>query len=44
MTAVVDLGNISNQLVVDGQMYGGLAQGIGLALSEDYEDIKNTPP
>ena len=40
MTAVVDLGNISNQLVVDGQMYGGMAQGIGLALTEDYEDIK----
>ncbi|MFA6809877.1 MAG: molybdopterin-dependent aldehyde oxidoreductase [Desulfoplanes sp.] len=40
MTAVADLGNISNQLVVDGQMYGGMAQGIGLALTEDYEDIK----
>ena len=40
LTAVADLGNICNQLVVDGQMYGGLAQGVGLALSEDFEDIK----
>ncbi|MCH4238396.1 MAG: molybdopterin-dependent oxidoreductase, partial [Clostridium tyrobutyricum] len=31
---------IINRLIVDGQMYGGLAQGIGLALSEDFEDIK----
>ena len=40
MTAVADLGKINNKLAVDGQMYGGLAQGIGLALTEDYEDIK----
>jgi aldehyde oxidoreductase len=40
MTAVADVGSINNKLVVDGQMYGGLAQGIGLALTEDYEDIK----
>ena len=40
MTLVADIGKIANKLVVDGQMYGGLAQGIGLALSEDYEDIK----
>jgi aldehyde oxidoreductase len=40
MTAVADVGKINNRLVVDGQMYGGLAQGIGLALSEDFEDIK----
>jgi hypothetical protein len=25
---------------VDGQIYGGVAQGIGLALSEDFEDLK----
>jgi aldehyde oxidoreductase len=25
---------------VDGQMYGGIVQGIGLALSEDFEDLK----
>lgn len=40
MTAVADIGKINNQLVVDGQMYGGLAQAMGLALSEDYEDIQ----
>jgi aldehyde oxidoreductase len=40
MTMVSDIGEINNRLVVDGQMYGGIAQGIGLALSEDYEDIK----
>jgi aldehyde oxidoreductase len=40
MTAVADVGKINNRLTVDGQMYGGLAQGIGLALFEDYEDIK----
>ncbi|WP_419659056.1 molybdopterin-dependent aldehyde oxidoreductase [Desulfosarcina variabilis] len=40
MTLVADIGSINNRLVVDGQMYGGIAQGIGLALTEDYEDIK----
>ena len=25
---------------VDGQIYGGLAQGIGLALTEDFDDLK----
>ncbi len=40
MTLVSDIGKINNRLVVDGQMYGGLAQGIGLALTEDYEDLK----
>jgi len=40
MTAVADIGTINNQLTVDGQMYGGLAQGIGLALSEDFEDLE----
>jgi aldehyde oxidoreductase len=40
MTHVADVGNITNQLVVDGQIYGGLAQGIGLALTEDFEHIK----
>lgn len=37
---VADVGKVNNRLIVDGQIYGGLAQGIGLALSEDYEDIK----
>ncbi|MBI5565545.1 MAG: molybdopterin-dependent oxidoreductase [Chloroflexi bacterium] len=39
-TAMADIGKINNKLVVDGQMYGGIAQGIGLALSEDFEDIE----
>ena len=36
---VADVGKINNKLVVDGQIYGGVAQGIGLALSEDFEDL-----
>jgi len=40
LTFVADIGKISNKLVVDGQIYGGVAQSIGYALSEDYEDIK----
>ncbi|QQG65230.1 molybdopterin-dependent aldehyde oxidoreductase [Desulfobulbus oligotrophicus] len=40
MICVADAGKIANKLVVDGQIYGGLAQGIGLALTEDFEDIK----
>ncbi|MFK5952157.1 MAG: molybdopterin-dependent oxidoreductase [Desulfobacterium sp.] len=40
MTVATDIGVINNRLTVDGQIYGGVAQGIGLALTEDYEDIK----
>jgi aldehyde oxidoreductase len=40
MTVMADVGKINNKLVVDGQIYGGVAQGIGLALSEDFEDIQ----
>ncbi|MCJ2163406.1 MULTISPECIES: molybdopterin-dependent aldehyde oxidoreductase [unclassified Pseudodesulfovibrio] len=40
MTLVADIGTVGNKLVVDGQMYGGIAQGIGMALFEDYEDIE----
>lgn len=40
MTVMADVGTINNRLVVDGQIYGGVAQGIGLALSEDFEDIE----
>ncbi|NCC25327.1 MAG: aldehyde oxidoreductase, partial [Deltaproteobacteria bacterium] len=40
MTMVADVGKINSRLVVDGQIYGGLAQGIGLALTEDFEDIE----
>jgi len=39
-TVMADVGRINNKLVVDGQIYGGIAQGIGLALSEDFEDLK----
>ena len=35
-----DIGKVNNRLLTDGQIYGGLAQGVGLALSEDYEDLK----
>ena len=38
-TAMADVGKVNNRLAVDGQMYGGIAQGIGLALSEDFEDL-----
>jgi aldehyde oxidoreductase len=40
MTIFADVGKINNKLVVDGQIYGGVAQGIGLALTEDFEDIE----
>lgn len=40
MTLIADIGKVNNRLVTDGQLYGGLAQGIGLALSEDFEDVK----
>ncbi|HIU75627.1 MAG TPA: xanthine dehydrogenase family protein molybdopterin-binding subunit, partial [Candidatus Pelethocola excrementipullorum] len=37
-TTVCDFGTIINKSVVDGQVYGGVTQGIGLALTEDFED------
>jgi aldehyde oxidoreductase len=40
MTLVADIGKVNNRLVTDGQLYGGMAQGIGLALTEDFEDIR----
>lgn len=40
LTLVSDCGTIVNKLVLEGQLYGGLVQGIGLALSEDFEDLK----
>jgi aldehyde oxidoreductase len=40
MTLAADIGKLNNRLVADGQLYGGMAQGIGLALSEDFEDIQ----
>jgi aldehyde oxidoreductase len=39
-TAIADVGKINSRLAVDGQIYGGIAQGIGLALSEDFDDLK----
>lgn len=39
-TCVADVGTIMNKLLVDGSFYGGLAQGIGLALSENFEDLE----
>lgn len=35
-TVFADVGKINKRLAVDGQIYGGVAQGIGLALSEDF--------
>ncbi len=40
MILMADIGKINNKTVVDGQLYGGIAQGIGFALSEDFEDIQ----
>ncbi len=40
MTVVADIGKINNRLAVDGQIYGGVAQGVGLALTEDFEDLQ----
>ncbi|MBP2645480.1 MAG: Aldehyde dehydrogenase (FAD-independent) [Firmicutes bacterium] len=37
---VQDIGTITNKTTTDGQIYGGLAQGIGLALTEDFDDLK----
>lgn len=39
-TTAVDVGTIINRATVDGQIFGGLAQGIGLALTEDFEDLE----
>ncbi|MDR1487568.1 MAG: molybdopterin-dependent oxidoreductase [Deltaproteobacteria bacterium] len=40
VTFNVDIGKVNNRLIVDGQLYGGVAQAIGLALREDFEDIQ----
>lgn len=40
ITVMADIGTINNHLAVDGQIFGGVAQGIGLALSEDFEDLE----
>jgi aldehyde oxidoreductase len=38
-TLVDDVGKINNYAVVEGQLYGGIAQGIGFALTEDFDDV-----
>jgi aldehyde oxidoreductase len=35
-----DVGVIASRQAVEGQMYGGMSQGVGLALSEDFEDLE----
>ena len=40
ITGAYDVGKIANMLVVEGQAYGGLMQGIGMALSEEFDDLK----
>lgn len=37
---IADIGTVINRATTDGQIYGGIAQGIGLALSEDFDDLK----
>jgi len=39
MSYAGDNGTITNRGTVDGQVYGGLAQGVGLALTEDFEKL-----
>jgi len=46
MTAAHDLGRVINPLLAEGQIEGGIAQGLGLALMEEYlpgqtEDLHN---
>jgi aldehyde oxidoreductase len=40
VTSAYDVGVIGNRQVVEGQAYGGWNQGIGCALTEDFEDLK----
>lgn len=40
ITMMADDGKIVNKSCLDGQNYGGLTQGLGLALYEDFEDIQ----
>ena len=39
MSCMADIGKINNRLATDGQILGCMAQGVGLALTEDFEDI-----
>lgn len=40
MKCIADVGVIGNKLAVDGQAFGGMMHGIGMALSEDYDDLR----
>ncbi|MDR1044099.1 MAG: molybdopterin-dependent oxidoreductase, partial [Candidatus Adiutrix sp.] len=40
ITMMADIGKVNNKLVTDGQLWGGITQALGLALSEDFEDIE----
>jgi aldehyde oxidoreductase len=40
MSCLADIGKVNNKLATDGQIYGCMLQGLGYALSEDYEDVK----
>ncbi|AFA48280.1 molybdopterin-dependent aldehyde oxidoreductase [Acetobacterium woodii] len=37
---IADVGVVGNFLAVEGQAFGGMEHGIGMALSEDYDDIQ----
>jgi len=39
MTMTADNGTIINKLSVDGQMFGSYSQGVGFALTEQYDDL-----
>jgi len=40
ITAAIDVGTIINRVTVDGQNYGGIIQGMGMGLTEDFDDLK----
>ena len=40
ITAAIDVGKIINRVTVDGQNYGGIIQGMGMGLTEDFDDLK----
>jgi aldehyde oxidoreductase len=40
MKCIADVGVIGNIHSVDGQAFGGMMHGIGMALSEDYDDLQ----
>jgi aldehyde oxidoreductase len=40
LTSALDVGTIINRITVDGQNYGGITQGMGMGLTEDFDDLK----